>query len=106
MVLGNADAAEYQFVTMQSWPMMKKLFTERRDGLKPRVLETLDEFTRGGLLGLVSSRIKQEWFGQSFPFMCQDGQGNASCDTRDLKTMMATFDVMWPGPNRLRDATV
>jgi AbiJ N-terminal domain 4 len=76
--------------------MMKKLFTERRDGLKPRVQETLDEFTRAGLLVVVSSRIKQEWFGNSFPFLCQDGQGNAGCDISDLKTMMTTYDVVWP----------
>jgi hypothetical protein len=39
-------------VTMnRSSAMMKKLFTERRDGAKPRVQETLDDVTRNGLIG-------------------------------------------------------
>jgi hypothetical protein len=80
--------------------MMKKLFTERRDGLKPRVQETLDDVTRNGLLSMIGARIKQEWFGYAFPFACQDGQGNAGCDSTRLKTEMATFGVIWPDDRR------
>jgi hypothetical protein len=76
--------------------MMKKLFTERRDGVKPRVQEALDGVSRNGLLSLIDSRIKAEWFGNAFPFACQDGQGNAGCDTNKLQTMMATYGVIWP----------
>lgn len=80
--------------------MKKKLFTERRDGMKPRVQETLDDVTRAGLLSLIGSRISEEWFGNAFPFACQDGQGNAGCDSKKLRTMMATFGVIWPDGGR------
>jgi hypothetical protein len=76
--------------------MMKKLFTERRDGVKPRVQEALDTATRNGLLSMIKSRIDEQWFGNAFPLACQDGQGNAGCDTTKLQTMMATFGVIYP----------
>jgi hypothetical protein len=84
--------------------MKKQLFTERRDGLKPRVQEALDDVTRAGLLSLINSRITEEWFGNAFPFACQDGQGNAGCDTKKLRTMMATFGVIWPDGKDAEDA--
>ena len=83
-----------------STTMKKKLFTERRDGMKPRVQEALDDVTRTGLLSLISSRISEEWFGNAFAAACQDGQGNAGCDTKKLRTMMATFGVIWPDGNK------
>ena len=85
--------------------MKKKLFTERRDGVKPRVQEALDDVTRNGLLSVIGSRITEEWFGNAFPFFCQDGQGNAGCDTKKLQTMMATFGVIWPNGKTKEDPT-
>jgi len=76
--------------------MQKKLFTERHGGAKARIQESLDDPTRTGLLATVTSRTSDESFGNSFPFACQDGQGNAGCDLTALKAMMKTFHVVWP----------
>jgi hypothetical protein len=76
--------------------MQKKLFTERHGGTKPRVQETLDDATRNGLLANVNTKFTTECLGYAFPFECQDGQGNAGCDTTKLQTMMAAFGVIWP----------
>lgn len=79
---------------------MKKLFTERHGGTKPRVLEKLDHITRRGLLGLIEARIDEEWFGEAFPFACPDGRGNAGCDNQKLKDMAAAYGVIWPADYR------
>ena len=75
---------------------MKRLFTERHGGMKPRVSEELDEPCRKGLLGLVEARIDEEWFGSAFPFACQDGQGNAGTDSDKLNGKMAAYGVIRP----------
>jgi hypothetical protein len=77
--------------------MSRLLFTERHGGMKPRTAEVMDAVTTTGLMELVSARIDEQWFGNAFPFACQDGQGNAGTDTRKLQTMLATYDVIWPG---------
>ena len=75
---------------------MRRLFTERHEGMKPRVSEELDEPCRKGLLGLVEARIDEEWFGLAFPFACQDGQGNAGTDSNKLNGKMAAYGVIRP----------
>ena len=75
---------------------MRRLFTERHGGLKPRMSELLDEVTRTGLVALVSARMDEQWFGQSFPFACQDGRGNAGTDTLKLRAMLEAYGVIWP----------
>ena len=75
---------------------MKRLFTERHGGGKPRTSETLDGVTARGILELVSARISEEWFGGAFPLTCQDGSVNAGTDTGKLRTMLATYDVIDP----------
>lgn len=75
---------------------MRRLFTERHGGLKPRTAESLDTATKKGLLELISARVDEQWFGQAFPFACQDGHGNAGTDTGKLRAMLATYDVIWP----------
>jgi hypothetical protein len=77
--------------------MAKKLWTERHGPAKPRTTETLDEPTRNGLLELVASKVDQEWFGDVFPDFCTDGRGNASCDKRKLRTMLAAYSLIDPG---------
>jgi hypothetical protein len=64
--------------------------------MKARVSETPDVRTAKGLLRLVAGRISQECFGDAFPFMCQDGQGNAGTDAQQMKDMMAAYGVIWP----------
>jgi hypothetical protein len=76
--------------------MSRLLFTERYGGIKPRTGEVLDAVTATGLMELVSARIDEQWLGASFPFACQDGQGNAGTDVRKLQTMLATYNVIWP----------
>ena len=75
---------------------MKRLFTERHGGMKPRVSEELDELCRVGLLQLVEARISEEWFGLNFPFACSDGLGNAGTDIGKLKGKMAAYGVIRP----------
>ena len=76
---------------------MKRLFTERHGGTKPRTKEELDDPCRSGLLAFVDARISEEWFGLAFPFQCQDGRGNAGTDYDKLRAMMAGYGVIWPG---------
>jgi hypothetical protein len=56
---------------------MKKLFTERYGIAPARVGEELTPDAAGALLGLVNSRIDENWFGDKFPLMCPDGGHNA-----------------------------
>jgi hypothetical protein len=84
---------------------MRKLFSERHGQGKPRTAEVLDEPTKTGLLGLVSSLIDQDWFGLSFPSKCPDGTANAGCDVHSLRTMMAGYGVLWPQGVHANDAT-
>jgi hypothetical protein len=76
---------------------MKRLFTERRGGTKPRVVGELNSTQRYTVLGLVQTHIEQGWFGETFPYFCEDGRGNAGCDLQKLKTTMAAYGVIWPG---------
>jgi hypothetical protein len=76
---------------------MKKLFTERHGGTKPRVVEELNDSMRRGLLAFVRTRIDEHWFGEAFPDPCDDGYPNAGCNQRKLRENMALFDVIWPG---------
>jgi hypothetical protein len=76
--------------------MAKKLFTERHDHGKPRVVEELDEATRDGLLNLVSARMDEEWFGLSFNDKCADGYAYAGTDFDRLRRAMNGYGVIWP----------
>ena len=75
---------------------MKKLFTERHGGAKPRVSEVLDIATRDGLLNLATAYIERDWFGLSFPDKCPDGFPYAGTDTTRLRGMMNGYRVIWP----------
>ena len=75
---------------------MRRLFTERHGGTKPRISEELNQPCYVGLLGLVEARISEEWFGMTFPFACQDGRGNAGTDSNKLSVRMAAYDVLPP----------
>ena len=44
---------------------MRRLFTERHGGAKPRTADQLDATTRDALLNLLASRIDEEWFAPS-----------------------------------------
>jgi hypothetical protein len=75
---------------------MKKLFTERHGGAKPRTAEELDPITREALLNLVASRIDEEWFGFSFADKCSDGYGYAGTDQQKLRRTMNGYGLLWP----------
>lgn len=75
---------------------MKKLFTERHGGTKPRTSEVLNAATTKALLELVAARISEQWFGASFSERCSDGQANAGVDTLKMRAKMTAFDVVWP----------
>ena len=75
---------------------MKKLFTERHEGSRPRVSETLDAVTTTGVLEVVRARIDEEWFGLKFPDECGDGYAYAGTDREKLRNHMATYGVLWP----------
>ena len=76
---------------------MKRLFSERYGMTRPRVKEELDVPSALGLTALVGAKIAGNWFGQSFPFECQDGRGNAGCDHQKLKAAMGGYNLIWPG---------
>jgi hypothetical protein len=75
---------------------MKKLFSERYGMTQPRVKEELDATAALALVALVGARIDENWFGESYPFECQDGRGNAGCDNTKLKAAMGGFNLIWP----------
>ena len=75
---------------------MKRLFTERHGSMKPRVSEQLEDPCRAGLLLLVKARISEEWFGQAFPYACEDGLGNAGTDINNLHSVMDAYHVIRP----------
>lgn len=75
---------------------MKKLFTERHGAAKPRVSEALDNTARSGLWTLISARIDEEWFGQSFPNKCGDGYAYAGTDFTKLRATMEGYGLLWP----------
>jgi hypothetical protein len=84
---------------------MKKLFTDRHGQGKARTAEALDDTTRLGLLELVSTKIQQGWFGESFPHMCDDGFGNAGCDVDSMRKMLGAYSVIDPTSRDSRDAS-
>jgi hypothetical protein len=90
----------------ESRQAMKRLFTERHGGTKPRISEVLDEATAKAVLELVYARISENWFGASFPYPCPDGQVNAGAADEKLRAKMATFDVVWPDDWRRRENEV
>ena len=75
---------------------MKKLFTERKFGSKPRVAETLDALTRDSLLELINRRMEEHWFGHTYPERCSDGFGYAGTDFGKLQSHMQQCSVIWP----------
>ena len=75
---------------------MKRLFTERHGGGKPRILETLDEKARGGLWTLLSARVEEEWFGFSFPEKCGDGYAYPGTDMEKLRRTLDGYGLLWP----------
>jgi hypothetical protein len=77
---------------------MKRLFTERHGGGKPRVGEALDAITRTALWNLLTARIDEEWFGLTFPNGCEDGYPYAGTDLSKLQRAMTGFDLLWPRP--------
>ena len=84
-------------LTIENAPQkMKKLFTERHQGSKPRVAQTLDSVTRDSLLELVDRRMDQHWFGFAFPEKCGDGYGYAGTDFNKLEDHMKLWGVIWP----------
>jgi len=84
---------------------MKKLFTDRHGQGKPRTAESLDDATKLGLLELVSAKIQQNWFGESFPYMCDDGYGNAGCDVDSMRKMLGAYSIIDPTNRESRDAS-
>lgn len=75
---------------------MKKLFTERHGGGKPRTAENLNAPTREALLNLVASRVNEEWYGLSFPERCPDGYGYAGTDHEKLRRATNGYGLPWP----------
>lgn len=75
---------------------MRRLFTERHGGAKPRTAEQLDVTTRDALLNLLASRIEQEWFGHAFPDKCPDGYAHAGTDHARLRRALSGFGLPWP----------
>jgi len=75
---------------------MKRLFTERHGGTKPRVNEALDETARSALWNLLSARIDEEWFGFLFPNKCADGYAYAGTDFGKLRRTMEGYSLLWP----------
>src|ERR1035437_9733522 len=75
---------------------MKRLFTERYGGIKPRVNEALDDAARNAQWNLLSARIDEEWFGLAFPEKCGDGYAYAGTDFRKLQRTMEGYGLLWP----------
>jgi len=75
---------------------MKRLFTERHGGTKPRLSEVLDETARNALWNLLSARINEEWFGFLFPDKCGDGYAYAGTDFDKLRRTMEGYGLLWP----------
>ena len=73
---------------------MRKLFTERRDGSKPRTSETLSTVAKQELLLIISEKFKAHWFGFSFPGLCPDGDAFV-CGTnyQTLKKKLSAYDL-------------
>lgn len=75
---------------------MKRLFSERHGGMRPRVFEKLCEDSRAALLNLVQSRVDEEWFGLSFPNKCDDGYVYAGTNVQNLKVTMRGYQLLLP----------
>lgn len=75
---------------------MRKLFTERLGGIAPRAQEELNPTSASGILSIIEAKVDQNWFGQVFPFECQDGGLNAGCDVSKLKGALEAYNLVWP----------
>ena len=73
---------------------MRKLFTERRDGSKPRTSETLDTTTKQELLLLVAQKYDAQWFAFTYPATCPDGNAHvAGTDDQILGKKLASYNL-------------
>jgi hypothetical protein len=80
-------------------------YSERERGPKPRVIDTIDERTWGGIVILIQNRIDDGSFGAGYPSQCRDGRGPDGCDGQSLGiALRAEVDIEWPpSVNRVPD---
>lgn len=77
---------------------MRKLFTERRDGTKPRVAESLTDAAKLELLLLIHEKYEKEWFGFKYNWKCADGLSDHA-GTSDAKLRAALEGYGLPTPS-------
>jgi hypothetical protein len=84
-------------------------FTDREYGIRPHVIEVIDERLWAGLYSLIQTGIGNGSFGQRFPEHCADGNGPCGCDEQAFRQVLGAEVpwIEWPlSPNVVPDTPV
>lgn len=73
-------------------------FSDRENGTRARVEESISPFVWGGIVALVQTLINSGAFGNTFPEMCPDGAGTVGTDEKSLTLVLGAEipDLDWP----------
>lgn len=73
-------------------------FSDRENGPRPRVDESISPFAWGGIVAIVQALISSGAFGIKYPEMCQDGAGPVGTDEKSLSLVLRAEipDLDWP----------
>ena len=88
---------------------MPTYFTDREYGVRPQIIEVIDERLWAGLYSLIQTGIGNGSFGQRFPEHCADGNGPCGCDEQAFRQVLGAEVpwIEWPlSPNVVPDTPV
>lgn len=86
---------------------MKRYWTDREYGERPRTQDDIDDRVWGGLRTLVQTGLSDGSFGYRFPERCPDGSALCGCDEHAFVGMLRAEvpGTEWPLPRQERPAT-
>lgn len=80
---------------------MDTYFSEREGNRRARTSEEIPSNAWAGIAQEILARIEDESFGDSFPYMCEEGQGNAGLNRAALEGAVRAEhpEISWPPRN-------
>jgi len=78
--------------------MIDQYFSDREQGPRPRIEETISPVAWGGIAATIESLVADGSFGESFPDSCNDGGAVVGTDWRKWYNVMRAevADIAWP----------
>ncbi len=101
-ILYNLNQYTYTYVSIANSEHrrveMTSYFSDRERGPSPRINEEITGDVWGGIISLIESCIRNDYFGEEFPALCPDGYGVIGLDKRAMAlTIRAELpELNWP----------